>query len=115
MNKTVFIACLITLAGCVTAKTVTKTVATTSPHPDIDRMQGKFPGYTPADFSQGKTLYEQHCGTCHSLQLPSSQTEEKWKEIVPAMSAMVNQDKPNSLDPAQQDLIFRYLVTNGSK
>lgn len=107
MKKSVFIAAFI-FVGCVT----TKAVVTPNPSQgDVDRVQSKFPGYTLAELNEGKTLFEKHCDICHALQPPASQTEEKWRKIVPDMSDKVNRKEGNVLDEKAEDLILKYLIT----
>ncbi|MEZ4830039.1 MAG: cytochrome c [Bacteroidia bacterium] len=108
MKKTLFAASFIILTGCFSAKLITPVQA------DVERVQSKFPNYSLADLTQGKTLYEQHCGSCHGLKKPSSRTEEKWETIVPKMAVKANKKYPNSLDADSQEKILKYLITMGS-
>jgi len=94
------------LAGCFAAK---KSIPSQA---DADRGAAKFPGYTLAELNEGKTLYENNCGTCHSLKKPSSESEAEWRRIVPAMVKKVNKNKV-VLDAHSEELILRYVVTMG--
>ncbi|MEZ4772009.1 MAG: cytochrome c [Bacteroidia bacterium] len=105
MKKLIFASVFFILTGCFSAKLITPTQG------DVERVQTKFPNYSLADLTQGKTLYEQHCGNCHGLKKPSSRTEEKWGEIVPKMAIKANKKYPNSLDTDSQEKILKYLVT----
>lgn len=78
---------------------------------DVDRVSDKFPNYTLANLSEGKTLYQNHCGSCHKLKKPSDLTEEQWRDIVPKMARKVNKKENNVLDERKQDLILKYLLT----
>ncbi len=99
---------LFVLAVFVTACTATKALGPSQA--DVDRMQSKFNGYTLADLTQGKALYEGNCGTCHALFDPNSRGEEQWKGVVPPMVQKVNK-KQKALDASQEELILKYLIT----
>ena len=79
---------------------------------DVDRVSGKYNGYTLTDLTAGKALYEQKCSQCHSLKDPSKQTEEQWTKLVPDM-AHKSAVKPDviKITDKDQDLILKYLVT----
>lgn len=80
---------------------------------DADRMQSQYPGYSLAELSEGKMLYEQHCGNCHKLHNPKSHNEAQWQEIVPEMAKKVNKNGP-VLDATGEEKILRYVITMGS-
>lgn len=80
---------------------------------DITRVKSKYPDYTVEQLQKGKSLYVQHCGSCHGLYKPSSKTEAEWTKIVPWMSNKVNKHQPNTLSTTDQDLILKYVVTMG--
>jgi len=98
----------VVLAGCFAAK---KSIPSQA---DADRGAAKFPGYTLAELNEGKTLYENNCGTCHGLKKPSSEPESEWRRIVPVMVKKVNKNKV-VLDAHSEDLILRYVVTMGKR
>jgi cytochrome c5 len=77
----------------------------TPTQPDADRAAQMFPGTTIADLNQGKMLYEQNCGKCHSLKKPKSRSEEAWRKIMPPMA------KKAKIDKEKEDLILRYVLT----
>lgn len=104
MKKLLYVIITLSLVGCVSAKLATPTQS------DVDRVKSKFPDYTLAQLNQGKTLYEQNCGTCHDLKKPTSLSEEKWKVIVPEMVHKVNK-RQVKLSEQDQDLILKYLLT----
>lgn len=64
---------------------------------------------TEADPQPGKTLFETHCGVCHSLQLPRSQRLDRfnWKWVI---DDMVNQFGATWITEEQQEQILEYLV-----
>lgn len=95
---------LILLIGCATSKLSNPNQS------DVDRMKEKYPDYSLADLNQGKTLYQQHCGKCHSLKDPKELNEAQWNKIVPIMVKKVN---GNGLvvDEKGQKQILRFLVT----
>lgn len=101
----ILISLTIFLASCFASKTLT-----TPNQADVDRVKTKYPDYTLADLNHGKSLYTEHCGTCHGLKNPSDFTEEQWKKIVPNMVAKVNKHG-NILDQKAEQDILRYTVT----
>ena len=106
MKKVLLFGCIVFLAACASSKLATPT------QKDLDRVHAKYPNYTLADLTQGKTLYTQHCGQCHKLEKPAAKTEEEWGSIVPAMVKKVNKKEGKvALDATGQDLILKYLVT----
>ena len=85
--------------------------ATTSTEPNLEAVSAKYPGYTQAQFKEGKALYVANCGTCHGLKNPTSYSEQQWNKIVPKMVTYVNGNKPNKLDVNAETTILKYLVT----
>jgi cytochrome c5 len=81
---------------------------------DVDRVSGKYPGYSVAELNADKALYESTCSRCHRLKNPRSRSEEKWDKIVPKMIARLNKKEGKEvIDARQQEAILRYLVTMG--
>ncbi|MGB0807096.1 MAG: c-type cytochrome [Salibacteraceae bacterium] len=76
---------------------------------DLDRISTTYPDYTLADMTAGKTLYENHCGSCHKLIQPTDKTAEEWKNIVPPMVEKVNKNG-KVLDAEKHDLIVKYVT-----
>src|ERR1700688_4824954 len=77
---------------------------------DVDRVSSKYPGYTLAELSDGKTLFEQTCNRCHRLKNPVSRSENKWKEIVPKMIGKLNKKEgKEAINEKQQESILKYL------
>jgi cytochrome c2 len=82
---------------------------------DVDRVAGKYPGYTLADLNQGEALFQTTCNRCHKLKNPTSRNEKKWNSIVPKMIGKLNKKQGKVvIDDKQQELILRYLVTMNS-
>lgn len=82
---------------------------------DVERGEAKFPGTTLETLNIGKKNFESHCQSCHSLESPTSQTEDKWKVIVPSMVKKANQKAGKTVvDTQMQESILRYLITMGS-
>jgi cytochrome c5 len=78
----------------------------------VDSVADKFPGYTLADMTKGKDLYESNCQTCHQLAKPDSETESAWNHIVPEMVQKTNRKAGKDvLDAEGEKLILRYLIT----
>lgn len=81
---------------------------------DVDRVASKYPGYTLAELNEGKTAYEQKCGTCHELKKVKAYTEEQWNKLVPGMVKKANK-KTENIDARTQELIQKYVNTMCSK
>jgi cytochrome c5 len=99
------LALLLLMVACVAKKAIIPTQS------DVDRVASKFEGYTLNDLNHGKKLYEQHCGTCHSLKRPQSESEAGWRHEVPKMVQLTNKKNPNALDAQAEEAILRYLIT----
>lgn len=97
--------------ACFTTKVTTKPVEVTPMN--LEKAIVKFPGYTIAMYTNGKDLYESNCQSCHALKNPLKYTEEQWNKLVPAMSAKANKNKDANLSKEDEDLILKYLVTQG--
>jgi cytochrome c5 len=81
---------------------------------DVDRVSGKYPGYSLAELNADKTLYETTCNRCHRLKNPTSRSEAKWDKIVPEMIARLNRREGKEvIDAKQQESILKYLITMG--
>jgi hypothetical protein len=81
---------------------------------DVDRVSGKYPGYSLAELNADKALYQSTCSRCHGLKNPRSRSEEKWNEIVPVMiGRLTKKEGKEVIDAKQQAAILRYLVTMG--
>jgi mono/diheme cytochrome c family protein len=106
MKRITIAACVLLLSACAT-KLIEPTEA------DISRVKTKYPEYTVEQLQKGKSLYVQHCGNCHGLYKPSSQSEAEWTKIVPWMSNKVNKQQPNTLSTNDQELILKYVITMG--
>ncbi len=113
--KYLYITSAIFLIACGTAKVVAPTapaVAADTEQTQVARGAARYPGYTTDMLSEGKSLYEGNCGNCHGLYKPTSETPEKWAEIVPWMAKKTNKAAGSEiLDATKQDLILKYLVT----
>ena len=104
-------ACVLFLIVTFTACTVRLMVPAQS---DVDRVSGKYPGYSLAELNADKALFESTCSRCHRLKNPRSKSEEKWDRIVPKMIARLNKKEGKEvIDAKQQAAILRYLVTMG--
>lgn len=92
------------LAACSTNKTVELS------QNEINKVIALYPNYILAALNQGKALCSENCTLCHKLRNPTSETSEKWKVIVRNMTEMAN-EKAVAINPKQEDLILKYLVT----
>lgn len=105
-NLVLFIAGSALVASCSMSKSTALTQA------NVDAVADKFPGYTLADLTKGKELYEANCQTCHKLESPSSESESGWNHIVPEMVEKTNRKAGKQVvDATGEQLILRYLVT----
>jgi mono/diheme cytochrome c family protein len=59
---------------------------------------------TLKELQDGRTLYIDNCGACHSYYLPESFTPSQWRSILPAMTPRT------SLTSAQIQLVTKYLT-----
>lgn len=82
---------------------------------DAELAAAKFPGTTLQDLQTGQQLYYKHCGNCHSLVAPASQTEEQWSYYVPKMAEKVNRKEGPVLDKEKEKQILHYVLTLRSK
>jgi cytochrome c5 len=98
------ITAFIFLFACTAAKLIQPTQA------DAERGAAQFPGYTLADLTKGKLIFEENCGMCHGLKNPKSHSEEQWKKIVPDMAQQVRKKNP-SFDSNNEQAVLRYLLT----
>lgn len=90
--------CVVCLWGC------SKTFAPPA-EADVHLSSGRWPSLTLAELQQGRSLYLSNCGGCHRLYSPLEHTEQEWQKLLPEM---IGEAK---LGEAEQDLIFKYLVT----
>jgi cytochrome c5 len=115
MKKTIIIVSIIAvLFGCATSKDTSSTTETKVVLSDLAMGQKLYPGYTQANFDDGKNLYNSKCAACHSTITPSSKSPNEWKSIVPSMSALSNK-KGKAISTDEELLITKYLVTLSSK
>jgi Dihaem cytochrome c. len=85
------------LAAC-SSKLMTSTAI------DLQKMQEKVPSMTLEKANKGRTLYVQHCSSCHHLYDPGKFTETEWSAI---MVKMIPKSKINDL--TDQQLVTDYL------
>lgn len=88
------IAVLGLLSACSSSK---KTVAETNESKQVEM--------TPV-LLQGKLLYENNCGKCHTLHSPDKYTKEQWEPIVARMQPKAK------ISDEQRILVYNYLVMN---
>jgi cytochrome c5 len=113
ISKLVFMKMLFVLL-LITTFTACSVKLMTPAQPDVDRVSGKYPGYSLAELNTDKALYESTCSRCHRLKSPTSRSEAKWDKIVPKMIARLNKKEGKEvIDAKQQESILRYLVTMG--
>ncbi|NHN27924.1 cytochrome c [Flavobacterium jejuense] len=58
------------------------------------------------ELAQGKVLYENNCGKCHTLHSADKYSKEQWSPIVLRMQ------KKARVNDEQRELIYNYLVMN---
>jgi cytochrome c5 len=88
----------------------TSKVAKPSSSIDLSHVKDKYPGYTAAQYSEGKTLYESKCTTCHAMKSPKGQSEASWPKLVANMAEMSN-GKGMVISATEEQAILKYLVT----
>jgi cytochrome c5 len=114
MKKIISYSFIIFLAACSGNKVASTKVVPSLSQADADRGAVKYPGYTLADLTKGKSIYEANCGTCHNLKSPGSRDEKNWIHEVNDMVPKVNKKAGTQvLGDAEKDLILKYLVTMG--
>ncbi|MFN3753637.1 cytochrome c [Flavobacterium sp.] len=64
----------------------------------------KFATVMTPELAEGKSLFENNCGKCHSLYQPTDYNAEQWKPIV------LDMQKKANLDDAQGQKIYNYLT-----
>lgn len=62
---------------------------------------------TLADLQQGRTLYMNNCGACHSLYSPDDYTPSQWKTIISSMG-------PRTSMSSSQILLVTKYVSRGN-
>ena len=77
---------------------------------DASRGSAHFPDVTLSELSQGRTLYVNHCGSCHVLKRPVELSPEQWQGEVSDMRAK-NRVK---LSDTEAQAIVRYLTIAAS-
>lgn len=117
MKKLFIVLGLACLVAC--AKNASKTTSADNSAPsqaDVDRVQAKYAGYTLAELTEGKALYEKNCVNCHKLYAPKSQSEAGWRKEVPPMVKKANKKAGSEvITAASQEKILRYVVTMATK
>lgn len=104
MKKLPILLAVLILSAC-SAKLLTPTQA------DAEKAEPKYPGTTLAQLTEGKQLYENHCGNCHGYKNITKGSDEKWKQVVPRMVTKVNKDAGTPvLDETKQNLILKYVL-----
>lgn len=110
MKYLIYVSLSLTLfvLACTKAATTTSSAAAIT-EADAQRASAKWPNTTVAELTEGKALYEQHCGNCHALKDPKSESEEEWYHEVPPMA------KKAKIDAATEQKILKYVVTMCTK
>lgn len=90
-----------------------KKVAETPTVVNLEKAQAKFAGYTLESYTQGEKLYTANCQSCHGLKDPLAFSEDQWSALVPDMSAKSNKKKGTSITKEEEELMFKYLVSQG--
>jgi cytochrome c len=99
------------IVGCFASKSTVVDPEAPDPQEIVNNAVSKFPGYTLAEFNQGESLYETKCTLCHTAKTPQNFTEEQWSKLVPGMAAKANNKKAAGLTKADEDLIYKYVVS----
>jgi cytochrome c5 len=103
MKKTFsIVALLLLLAACASKKATTSGALTDA---DGARAAAKYSGASLATLQKGKLMYEENCGTCHSLKSTTDYNPEQWGKHVKRMATKAK------IDAATETLILQYVVT----
>ncbi len=131
MKKYLFLAGVVFIAACATKKTESPkptiappAISSNANTPSSTIAPKKVASYTPDqyalvnsafkfdDFMKGKSIYENKCGTCHSLKEPTEFPVELWEDVVPNMVVKYNKKFPDTIiDQPYSDLILNYVVS----
>jgi cytochrome c1 len=107
MKKFSILLLVIAIASCTASKMIVPTQA------DADKAQRDFPSASLAELNSGKSLYEQHCNSCHGLKNLADYSVEAWHNIVPGMVQQCNEKTPNSVSESDERLILMYVTSVG--
>lgn len=88
-----------------------KKVAETPKVINLEKAQERFEGYTMENYNEGEKLYTANCQSCHGLKDALSFSEDQWSKLVPGMSAKSNKKKGTSITKEEEELMFKYLVS----
>lgn len=103
------VASALMIAAAALAATLAGGCARSQPPPvtpaDTARATARWPGITADQLQQGRVLYMERCSDCHVPVDPRAIRAELWPAHVAQM-----RDRAH-LEPAQAELIERYLVT----
>lgn len=115
MKKIVFILSLTILAACSTTRHATAKKATSEPEKPVVATTSE-PAVDKTAITQGKALYEQHCGACHGLKNPNNYTEAQLVGIVPNMVQKTNRKAGSTvIDTNKEQMILKYLASMSKK
>ena len=101
MKSVAFIAWALLVAGCEGALPQVSAA-------DRDYAHAQFAGES-VDLEAGRSLYGGKCSGCHALYLPTEVPQAQWPDKMQEMSARAK------LEPADQRVILRYLMTASRK
>lgn len=112
MKRSILVAALgslLFLAACAGRKLAAPVQA------DADRGAATFQGLTLDQLLNGKQVLEANCGACHNMPKPKHESAEAWKGIVPNMVVKANRKLGNTIDPAKEEALLRYLIVMGAQ
>lgn len=89
-------------AGFFVSCSTSKNATVTETKEEVETVASEL---TP-ELAAGKAVFENKCGRCHDLPLPSNYSKEKWKPIMDSMA------KKSKLSDEQKDLVYQYVTMN---
>lgn len=104
MRKYFFLSSLVFIVACSGTKMLAPTDA------DVQRGVDNFPGLTLEDLNQGQQVFQANCNKCHPYKKPGGHSAAEWKEIVPRMVQKANRKTPDSVTPAMEASLLRYVA-----
>ncbi len=115
MKNFLLIGAIALMASCGTTKNGTPKTTELTDEARVEKMKAQYPNYSLDNFNKGKELYNNNCNLCHDLPNPTHESDGEWHQIMPKMVELVNKKKPNTIDPAGEDLMLKYVFAMRQK
>lgn len=118
MKKSIYLLSLICLVSfsCKTTKNATAQKTPSQKPKEAVVKETPAPKVANPAIAEGKSLYEQHCGTCHKLKNPQDFTQEELNKVVPNMVGKTNKKAGSEVISAEkQKALMTYLLASCKK